>query len=751
MGTTHSRSDARANIIRLVVLVTGLVGLGSVPARVFAQSDEPQPVKMQEYRQTGSAEFQIATVSTRNDMVSGGDVLLRIGVSSQLPLERVAVALNGQDVRAAFRAVPGTRTLLGLVTGLRLGDNTLAVTGQGAGAPQTSLVLTNWPIEGPIFSGPHQQPYVCMTQLFDLPVTGGNLGPALDKNCSMATRVDYIYRTTGNEFKPLPNPSARPADLAQTTTNEGKTVAYVVRIETGTVDRGIYQIAVLHDPTTDRPVDPWTRPAGWNGRLIYTFGGGCPGGWFQQGQSTGGVVDDPMLSQGFAVVSSSKNVMGNNCDDLLASETLMMTKERFIERFGPPAHTIGWGCSGGSDQVHQIGDNYPGLLNGIVPACSFPDIPFAHTTTHSFGARLLYNYFQVTSGVKWTRDQQVQVIGFPSYESLVAQATRADRINPRGSCDETIPVALLYDPVKNKSGARCTTYDHGVAVWGRDPATGFARRPLDNVAVQYGLKTLNSGLISKAQFLDLNEKIGGVDIDAGFTKVRSVGDRLAVRRGYESGRFLSGGGGLAETPIIDYRAYADFQPGDPHMRYHGFSTRQRLIDANGNADNHIMLVEDYTYGGFSTRSPLVREALKQMDQWLLNLAKDTSNAPRARKVAGAKPADLRDMCLTPFGKKILETQLYQAGGCNTYFPSHASAYLVAGMPVANNIVVCQHKPVDPTDYMVQFTPAEIERLRRIFPDGVCDYSKAGIEQRPLLGTWLSFGPAGKRPTKPASD
>jgi hypothetical protein len=64
------------------------------------------------------------------------------------------------------------------------------------------------------------------------------------------------------------------------------------------------------------------------------------------------------------------------------------------------------------------------------------------------------------------------------------------------------------------------------------------------------------------------------------------------------------------------------------------------------------------------------------------------------------------------------------------------------MPLANNIAICQRKPVDPSDYKVQFTPAEMERLRRIFATGVCDYTKPSVEQRPLIGTWLSFGPAG---------
>ena len=38
-----------------------------------------------------------------------------------------------------------------------------------------------------------------------------------------------------------------------------------------------------------------------------------------------------------------------------------------------------------------------------------------------------------------------------------------------------------------------------------NPTTGAALRPFDNVGVQYGLNALNSGAITTAQFLDLNE------------------------------------------------------------------------------------------------------------------------------------------------------------------------------------------------------------------------------------------------------
>lgn len=98
-------------------------------------------------------------------------------------------------------------------------------------------------------------------------------------------------------FQPLPNLTSYPADLAQTTTSQGKTVPYIVRVETGTIDRGIYETAVLHDPTKEGPPSPFNPPAAWNQRLVYTLGGGCVGGWYIQGASlgNGGILEDLML------------------------------------------------------------------------------------------------------------------------------------------------------------------------------------------------------------------------------------------------------------------------------------------------------------------------------------------------------------------------------------------------------------------------------------------------------------------------
>src|SRR5713101_1944772 len=78
--------------------------------------------------------------------------------------------------------------------------------------------------------------------------------------------------------------------------------------------------------------------------------------------------------------------------------------------------------------------------------------------------------------------------------------------------------------------------------------------------------------------------------------------------------------------------------------------------------------------------------------------------------------------------------------CNTLFPSYAFPRYVAGGPLAANIIKCQLKPVDLNDYQVNFTSAELTRLHNIFPNGVCDWSKPGVNQTGVV-PWASFGPS----------
>ena len=683
-------------------------------------------------------EIVVTVLSGRADTVSGGDALLQIDVPADVALSDVRVAVNGTGATAAFRADSDAHRLVGIVDGLSHGVNevTVGVAGNEAGA---ALELVNHPVEGPVFSGPHEQPFVCETDAFELP-SGETLGAPLDENCSVARRVDYAYRAADGTLKPLAEPAALPADVATTTTLTGAEVPYVVRIETGTVNRAVYQIAMLHAPAAGDPdPDAWTSSPGWNRRLIYTFGGGCVNGWYRQGPRTGGVTDDVMLRQGYAVASASLNVYGNNCNDLLAAETMMMVKERFIEAYGQPRYTIGWGCSGGSYQNHQIADNYPGLLDGIIPGCSFPDVGFG-TVPMITDARLLDRYFRETS-VPFTEEEKRAVAGFLNLATMPNVSVNAGRVQVGEFCPDVLPEGLRYHPTDNPEGARCDVYSHYVNVYGRDAETGFARRPLDNSGVQYGLGALNDGDISTAQFLDLNRRVGGYDRDGGFQDERTVADPEAVRLAYETGRLTNGGGGLSETPIIDYRAYSDDREnGDVHVRYHSFSMRERLRKANGRTDNHVMLTEDDRYGLYSSSSPVLRGALAQMDQWLANLETEDGDGARIDHVVGAKPADLVDACWTRDDDptRIVEEQVRGGGRCEELYPSAPAPREVAGAPLASDVIKCELKPIDMGEYGATFTAEQEAELREIFADGVCDWTKPGVGQTSLQGTWLKY-------------
>ena len=678
--------------------------------------------------------------------MSGGDALVRINGSIPA-IAKLRVTLNGRDVTTAFAAsAPGGKPS-GLVTGMALGKNLLIadlqLPGESAASATRSLELTNSPRSGPMLSGPHQTPFACQSDSFVLADGKTMLGAPLDANCSIATRVDYVYRNTAAKpaFVALPSLAALPADAA-TTQVDGKTVPYVVRVETGTVNRAIYQTAVLHNPAAESAPSFTNAPAGWNGRLVYTFGGGCTGGWYRQGNVTGGVLDDNILKQGYAMASSTLNVFGNNCQDLTAAESMAMVKERFIEAYGPPRYTIGWGCSGGSYQQHQIADNYPGLLDGILPGCSFPEVGFG-TVQSITDQRLLGNYFKNKVPGAFTDEQQRLVAGVQTVKTIYTATVYdgAMRIAPDAYCPDTLSVAQRYHATTNPKGVRCSIYDHNVNVFGKDPASGFARRPIDNVGVQYGLRALIDGAITVDQFLQINDNVGGYDRDAQFTKGRTNGDTLAMREAYQTGRLTSGGGGLRDIPIIDYRAYTDDSAvGDIHLRYHSFSMRERLTNANGNADNQVMLVEDFRYGYYGSDSPLLIGALKDMDQWLANVAADIAPGTRREKVVRDKPATLQEGCLTRDAnpRKIVERFERNSGQCAAIYPAPGSPRFVAGAQLAADVIKCQLKPVALADYATTFTANQRARLAEIFPSGVCDWSKPGVEQQGLRGTWLSF-------------
>src|SRR5207302_161929 len=156
---------------------------------------------------------------------------------------------DGADVTRAFAARPDGR-FEGLVTGLRDGPNTLrARLPDGSGAEVT---ITSHPIGGPVFSGPQIQPWVCGTE-------AAGLGKPTDAQCDAPTKISYQCKSSSTGQFGACDPKNPPGDVARTTTDQGRTVPYVVRVEEGTQDRGLYEIAVLDDP------------AAWNHKLVVPF------------------------------------------------------------------------------------------------------------------------------------------------------------------------------------------------------------------------------------------------------------------------------------------------------------------------------------------------------------------------------------------------------------------------------------------------------------------------------------------------
>jgi hypothetical protein len=488
-----------------------------------------------------STQFELTVLSSRAYAVSGGDALVQLRFPASVSPNDAYVLLNGQDVTSSFRVVDAT-TLRGLVTGLRLGGNAVAAGQRSTGQILAKTLVTNHPITGPIFSGPQQTPFICETEKF-------GLGAPLDANCSVATKVQYLYRsTTTNTFKPFDPNAPTPSDLAHTTTSEGITVPYIVRLESGTINRAVYEIAILNTPGQPLP-DPWTSSPSWNGKLIFTYGGGCGAGYHQGGTigqpaldangmitATDGLVaqdlflGDYAIARGYAMADSSLTVFGTHCNDLISAETMSMVKEHFIKTFGVPRYTIGNGASGGSMQQLLNETNFPGLLDGILPQWSFPDsLTFQTPLTDCALIDQAFN----TSGLTWTLAQKTAVAGSGVYDYCkVNGATWVTRSLKPQTCDASIPAALVYNPVTNPLGTRCTLQDALVNVFGRDARTNFARRSLDNVGVQYGLVAFNAGKITVDQFLDLNQRAGGFDIDGNMVAARTVGDLDALRLAY---------------------------------------------------------------------------------------------------------------------------------------------------------------------------------------------------------------------------
>ncbi|HZF20228.1 MAG TPA: DUF6351 family protein [Burkholderiales bacterium] len=750
--------------------------------------------------------FEIVSLSNRADLVSGADALLEVRVPKNVPLNQVILRLNGRDVTRAFMTNAAASALRGVVTDLVDGDNEFVAEARGHGHSelQVRLRITNHPIGGPVLLGAQTTPWICATPTA-VPASGNTPASnasglttfAVDAQCNIATEYKLFYRTTNSPCSSaLPDPSppavppanacfkaytvgTTPPDLAMTTTTHGLTVPYIVRVERGTLNRGIYDIAVLFDPNNATPWTALTPQRQWNGKVVYSFGAstGQPRLQFRSEQNW---ADDAALSRGFMVVDNSLTDSLFNSNRVLNAETLMMMKEHIVDTYGENTYTLGNGCSGGSIQQNTAASIFPGLLDGIQPSCDFSDS--ITTGLEVTDCVLLVNFY---AGPDWTslvsgltQDQinakkaaingHLDQVGCQSWNNafgfnnkpgnyartLVANQTTGalvTLVESRNNC--LLPAALVYDPVTNPNGTRCGDPDLSTAVWGTTagiPAGSIrARQTGDNVGIQYGLKALLAGAITPEEFVTLNEKIGGFDVDSNRSAERTTADLPALDIAYRAG-IVSGGRNLGKLPIIDSRG---FDEQGIHYIWRSFAERDRIDAVNdGNHGNQVM----WRYGTgllpatVAQFAAVTLKSLLTMDTWLSNLnvsaPKETLNSVRTQaEVIRGKPAAAVDFCFltgdTNFTTPVTDMALCDA---DPRLAKHSSPRQVAGGPLAENILKCALKPLNSVDYApVVLSSAQWARLQAAFPDGVCDWGKKGVGQRRAVSP-LTFadGPGG---------
>jgi hypothetical protein len=719
----HARRTMAAAIAAGALLVAACSDDGSEPsgpdqADRADRADQDGP--------PGTGGLVVTALSTDASRVTGGDVLVRVAGTEDLP----EATVDGAPVEVDFTAADGSLT--GLVTGLPEGDAVIEVT---AGEDTGRLEVTNHPITGPVFSGPHLEPFACTTE-------ANGLGPPTDDDCSAATEVRWSYVTTDDAVVPLEDPASIPDDAA-TTELDGQEVPLVVRTESGTINRGVYWVHVL-DPS---PGDEGTwDDVAWSGTLVYRFGGGCGSSYSQgsvlgdAGTVAGAGFDVDLLRAGHAMATNTFNTFQVVCNDVLSAESLMMTKEHFVESYGIPDHTVGEGGSGGAIQQYLIAQNHPGLLDAIVAAVPFPDALSIAPGVVDCG--LLEDFYASDQGAGWTPEQRAAVNGHAVAGTCSGWTSSfLGNIDPTTGC--ALDAGLVYDPDANPDGARCSLADSNVNTMGRDAETGFANRPVDNIGVQYGLAALLDGVISVEDFLDLNESIGGYDIDGVIVGDRMEADEDALRIIYEGGRINQGAGDLRQIPILTLDLYTD-PIADIHDRVRSFALLERLrLDDGERSPNAVLWTlpgGDDLIGallGTSGRSTRV-EMIALAVEWLDGL--DSPAGERTpEELLTARPDGAGDLCVTPDGERHTGDDLHDDGHpCAEAYPVAGEPRIAAGAPLDSVVGKCQLAPVDPDAYGTALIADQAQRLEAIFPDGVCDWDQPGLGQVEPLGPWLDY-------------
>lgn len=692
---------------------------------------------------TGNAVLEV--LSNRLDLISGGDVLVAVTLDSAESLPLLELNRNGTNVTDVLQpSADNPLRLLGVVSGLNLGENELALNIGNA------VTVTNHPIGGPVFTGPQIQPWVCQ-------------GSAVDAQCNQPVEYSLHYISTNPNNSGLQpyDPDNPPNDVAMTTTDNGETLPFIVRRETGYQARDQYGIFTLIKEGEEwNAAQPQSQ---WNRRLLVTHGGNCRGHHETSSPRfddyAGTIPANPAIAQsfvtalglGWSVLSTSQLNLGHNCNLSYQAESLMMAKERFIEQYGELRYTVGTGCSGGAITQNMIANAYPGLYQGLLTTCTYPDV--MSTATQFADYHILLRYFADNSrhgNQQFPVPIQNEIFGHQNgavNAELANSALFAEAVDPASSCGG-VSAEERYDQNTNPGGVRCdvlTFMENMVGIrqpdrWSQieqDLGRGFAGFPLGNLGVQYGLVGLQNGVISPFQFLELNTRIGGIDQSLNVTAERLPPDYPALPNAFRTG-ILNTIVNMDTVPIINMTGP---DPGAAHDSVHGYWVRYRFDREFGHHDNHVM------WGG---PAPLIGDpnymnmSLIAMAQWLDAIELDTSETELAQKIISNKPADIHDQCSDGNGNFVRDEMCTDEEMLVFGTPRTS-----AGDDIFGDMVQCVLRPFSRDDNYglgnFLFQEADWQRLEAAFTttvDGVtgpfvCDYSQKPLEWQPTV-TWLSY-------------
>ncbi len=709
------------------------------------------------------AQAGITSLSGPPEYVSGGAVRLQI----QGPADAELTAVNtigagglSADLSAQFtRVAPGFYE--GVLRDLPEGSSTVLAR---IGGELARITVTNHPQTGPMFAGAKQEVFLCAS---DSHRGTAQLGDILDSDCSMDTRVDFLYMSLASGNVEPYDPDTTPAsDVALTTTLDGSLVPFIVRWERGTINRFIYSIAML-SPESQSLSEP--DLSGWNRRALFQFQGGVAIGHYQGGPSMGNMLSMPALGLGYAVLYSTGNRTNVHYDLILGGETAMMVKSRFITEYGVPDYTVAIGGSGGAIQQYVYAQNHPGLLDALIPQYSYPDM--VTQTIHVGDCELLERWidFQVMADPEskwatWTNRTLIEGLNasneYPN--PFTGEAGNSECINGwRGLSPLALNPHFGTAPgvtPEQQASVEWTHFADAVNSYGLRP-DGYARRTWDNVGVQYGLQAVADGSISPEEFLHLNATVGSwkdqsemvqegcpfveqlcedpeqidpwsmrnmnLSPDGGITPAaRAEADPGAIRAVLESGLVFLGD---IDVPVIDWRPYLE-EVLDMHNTSQSFASRQRMLDVDGDASNQVIWFTDVVPGQDEfDQTPM---ALRVMDEWMARL-----QANPGLSAAQARPEAAVDSCFNARGDLIYAgddawagvLDDSAAGPCTEQFELYSTSRRVAGAPVTGIIYKCHLQSVESAiasgiygDW--QPDAAETARLNQIFPSGVCDYT-----------------------------